>query len=132
MNFNSVEFLIYLSVVLILYFILPHKFRWILLLMASYYFYMSWNAVLIFLIVGTTLVSYLAALFIEKTEKKSVKKLLLVITLVVCLGALFFFKYFEFALSSVIAVLNLFKMNIPSITLNILLPVGISFYTFQY
>lgn len=131
MNFNSIEFLIYLAIVLVLYFVLPHKFRWIILLIASYYFYMSWNAVLIFLIFGTTLVSYLAALFIDKTENKKIKKLLLVITLVVCLGVLFFFKYFEFMLQSVIAVLNLFALNIPSVSLNILLPVGISFYTFQ-
>ena len=131
MNFNSLEFLIYLAVVLFLYFVLPHKFRWILLLTASYYFYMSWNAMLIFLIVGTTLVSYLAGLFMEKTEDKRVRKLLLVLTLVSCLGVLFFFKYFEFALSNVIALLNMFALEIPSVSLNILLPVGISFYTFQ-
>lgn len=131
MNFNSIEFLIYLAVVLILYFVLPHKFRWIILLIASYYFYMSWNAVLIFLIVGTTLVSYLAAIFIEKTKNKRVKKLLLILSLLVCLGVLFFFKYFEFMLGSVIAFLNLFSLNIPSVAFNILLPVGISFYTFQ-
>ena len=131
MNFNSIEFLIYLAVVLTLYFVLPHKFRWIILLIASYYFYMSWNVTLIFLIVGTTLVSYLAAIFMEKTKNKRIKKLLLVLTLVVCLGVLFFFKYFEFMLGSVIAFLNLFSLNIPSVALNILLPVGISFYTFQ-
>ncbi len=131
MNFNSLEFLIYLAVVLVLYFILPHKVRWVLLLAASYYFYMSWNATLIFLIVGTTLISYLAAIFMEKTENQTVKKLLLIGTLVVCLGVLFFFKYFEFLLGSVIDFLNLFSLNIPSVALNILLPVGISFYTFQ-
>ena len=70
MNFNSFEFLIFLAIVLVLYFVLPHKFRWIMLLIASYYFYMSWNASLVFLIFGTTLVSYLAALFMERTEKK--------------------------------------------------------------
>lgn len=131
MNFNSIEFLVYLAVVLALYFLVPHKFRWIILLAASYYFYMSWNATLIFLIVGTTLVSYLAAIFMEKTQNKTVKKFLLVLTLVVCLGVLFFFKYFEFLLGSVIDLLNLFSMHIPAVSLNILLPVGISFYTFQ-
>ena len=131
MNFNSFEFLIYLAVVLVLYFILPLKFRWIMLLVASYYFYMSWNASLIFLILGTTLVSYLAAIFIEKSEKKSIKKLWLILTLVVCLGVLAFFKYANFFIGSVIDFLNLFKMNLDGFALNILLPVGISFYTFQ-
>ena len=95
MNFNSFEFLIFLAIVLVLYFVLPHKFRWVMLLVASYYFYMSWNASLVFLIFGTTLISYLAAIFIEKTENKKVKKLLLILTLVICLGVLFFFKYFD-------------------------------------
>ncbi|MBQ7323293.1 MAG: MBOAT family protein, partial [Clostridia bacterium] len=131
MNFNSFEFLIYLAVVLVLYFILPLKFRWIMLLVASYYFYMSWNASLIFLILGTTLVSYLAAIFIEKSEKKSIKKLWLILTLVVCLGVLAFFKYANFFIGSVIDFLNLFKMNFDCFALNILLPVCISFYTFQ-
>ena len=131
MNFNSFEFLIFLAIVLVLYFVLPHKFRWVMLLVASYYFYMSWNAALIFLIFGTTLISYLAALFIEKTEKKSIKKLWLILTLVVCLGVLAFFKYANFFIGSVIDFLNLFKMNLDGFALNILLPVGISFYTFQ-
>lgn len=131
MNFNSIEFLIFLPVVLLLYWILPHRARWVLLLIASYYFYMSWNVELIFLILGTTLVSYVAAILIEKTDKKWLKRLYLIITLIVCLGVLFFFKYFNFVLSGVIAFLNLFSVNISPISLDIILPVGISFYTFQ-
>lgn len=131
MNFNSFEFLIFLAIVLVLYFVLPHKFRWIILLIASYYFYMSWNATLVFLIFGTTLVSYMAALFMEKTKNEKVKKLLLILTLAVCLGVLAFFKYANFFIGSVIDFLNLFKMNLDGFALNIILPVGISFYTFQ-
>lgn len=131
MNFNSIEFLIFFPVVLVLYWLLPHKLRWVLLLIASYYFYMSWNTELIFLIFGTTFVSYLAAVLIEKTDKQWLKRLYLIITLVVCLGVLFFFKYFNFVLSGIVAFLNLFSMNISSVSLDILLPVGISFYTFQ-
>lgn len=131
MNFNSLAFLVFLAIVLVLYFLLPHKFRWALLLAASYYFYMSWNAALIFLIVGTTALSYVAALLIERTQRKGVKKFWLVLTLVVCLGVLFFFKYFEFALRSVIDLLNCFGLGLESPSLHILLPVGISFYTFQ-
>jgi D-alanyl-lipoteichoic acid acyltransferase DltB (MBOAT superfamily) len=70
MTFNSVQFLIFFPVVTVLYFALPNKFRWMLLLVASYYFYMSWNPSLVFLILFTTVVSYGAALLIEKSESK--------------------------------------------------------------
>ena len=131
MSFNSLEFLIFLPIVVLLYWVLPHRVRWVLLLIASYYFYMSWNAWLIFLIMSTTLVSYVAAILIERTESVKTKRIWLVVTLVICLGCLVFFKYFNFLLDSVIDFLNLFSLNIDSISLNILLPVGISFYTFQ-
>ncbi len=131
MTFNSLQFLIFLPIVIVVYFILPHKVRWIWLLIASYYAYMSWNVWLVFLILGTTVVSYVAGLLIARTEKKSVKKFWLVLMLVVCLGVLVFFKYFNFLLGSVIDFLNLFALDIDSVALDIILPVGISFYTFQ-
>lgn len=131
MTFNSLQFLIFLPAVVLLYYLLPHKVRWLLLLAASYYAYMSWNAWLIFPILGTTLVSYAAALLMHRTQRKGIKKLLLVLTLVSCLGTLVFFKYFNFLLENVINFLNLFALNIDSVALDIILPVGISFYTFQ-
>lgn len=131
MTFNSLHFLIFLPVVIILYFIVPHKFRWLVLLIASYYAYMSWNPWLVFLILATTVVSYTAGILMPKTNNLKVKKLLLVITIIVCLGILIFFKYFNFLLGSVISFLNLFSMNIHSVALDIILPIGISFYTFQ-
>ena len=131
MSFNSLEFLIFLPLVVLLYWILPHKVRWILLLAASYYFYMSWNTWLIFLIMSTTLVSYVAAMAIEHAESVKAKRAWLVVTLVICLGCLVFFKYFNFLLNSVIDFLNLFALDLDSISLNIILPIGISFYTFQ-
>jgi len=131
MNFNSLEFIFFLIIVLFLYWIIPHKTRWVLLLVASYIFYMSWNVALIFLIVATTLISYGAGIAISKTDKKNVKKFWLIATLIVCLGALFFFKYFDFLLGSIIDLLNCFSLNLNSFSLNLLLPIGISFYTFQ-
>ena len=136
MVFNSLEFLIYFPIVLLLYFALPHKCRWIMLLAASYYFYVSWNFSLIFLILFTTLVSYVSALLIEKGREKRqkngpIEKLLLLITLVVSLGVLFFFKYFNFLSTSVNSIFNLFGANSDPLILNLILPVGISFYTFQ-
>ena len=131
MNFNSLHFLIYFPIVLLGYRLLPHKARWAWLLAASYYFYMSWNPWLVFLILGTTAVSYGAGITIEHTNKAGIKKLLLITTLVVCFGILVFFKYFNFLLDSVFAVVRLFSPSIQSPALDLILPVGISFYTFQ-
>lgn len=131
MNFNSLQFLIFLPAVLLLYWLLPHKLRWILLLVASYYFYMSWNAWLVFAILGTTLVSYGAGILIERAQNVKIKKLLLSVTVILCIGTLVFFKYFNFLIQSAIDFLNLFSLNINSWALDIILPVGISFYTFQ-
>lgn len=132
MNFNSLAFLIFLPIVLLAYWILPHRFRWILLLGASYFFYMSWNVQLVWLIMMTTLISYLAALIIEKHPKY--RPLLLGVTLTVCLGALLYFKYFEFLVGSAFSLISFFQGNggnAVQLSFHILLPVGISFYTFQ-
>jgi len=131
MTFNSLHFLLFLPIVIILYYVIPHKFRWLVLLIASYYAYMSYNPWLIFLILATTIVSYLAGLFIPKIKNQAGKKALLWVTIIVCLGILIFFKYFNFLLGSAISFLNLFSMNIKSVAFDIILPVGISFYTFQ-
>ena len=131
MSFNSLVFLIFLCVVLVLHYVIPHKFRWIMLLIASYIFYAYWDFNLIFLILATTVVSYLAGILIDKTEKQSVKRILLVVTLVVCLGILLFFKYFNFLSGSVTSLIRLFGGQVDDFFLNLILPVGISFYTFQ-
>ena len=131
MNFNSLEFLIFFPIIVLLFYILPHRIRWIMLLAASWFFYMSWSAELILLILFTTAVSYFAAVGIEKTQSEKAKKLLLTLTLVVCLGVLFFFKYFNFLADSVTALLRLFTLPVSDLSLKLILPVGISFYTFQ-
>lgn len=131
MNFNSWQFLIFLPVVVALFWILPHKARWAMLLIASYIFYMSWNVWLIGLIMVTTLTAYLAANGIEKTANIKLKKLWLAIALIICLGLLVFFKYINFILESAVGVIRLFGGQPESIVLKIILPVGISFYTFQ-
>lgn len=131
MTFNSLEFLIFFPIVVILYFLLPKKFLWVMLLAASYIFYMYWNWKLIFLILFTTLVSYLCSLGIEKTESRAKKRLLLITTLVVCFGVLFFFKYWGFIGDTLNGIAGVFggKPFVPE--LDLILPVGISFYTFQ-
>ncbi len=131
MLFNSIQFLIFFPIVVVLYFAIPHKYRWILLLVASYYFYMAWRAEYIFLIVFSTLIDYYAAIFMEKQESKTKKKKSLLLSLFSNLGLLFTFKYFNFFTSSITETFNYFNIFMDSPTFKLLLPVGISFYTFQ-
>ncbi len=131
MNFNSLEYAIFLPIVFCLYWLMPHRFRWAFLLLASYYFYMSWNPQYIVLILGTTAISFFAALLIEKCDTVRAKKMVLAGAVFVCLGVLFCFKYFNFMSASLVELCSLLAINLHPITLNVLLPVGISFYTFQ-
>lgn len=131
MLFHSFAFAVFLPAVFILYWALPHKFRWILLLAASYYFYMSWNVKYVLLILFTTAISYGAARWLEREQRPKRRKWILAGTATLCLGVLFFFKYFNFVSASVADCLKLFAIPLNPLTLNLLLPVGISFYTFQ-
>lgn len=131
MLFNSLHFAIFLPIVFGIYWALPHKFRWPILLLASYYFYMSWNASYVVLILFTTAVSYFVALSLERIKGEKGKRTLLFLTLFVCLGILFVFKYFNFFAESFSAITSRLGIPLHPITLKLLLPVGISFYTFQ-
>ena len=131
MTFNSIEFLIFYPVVALLYFLLPRKCVWPMLLVASYYFYMCYQAELVVLIAGTTLISWLASRAIYNSRSAAVKRLWLTVTLVVCFGVLFFYKYFNFISGTVTGLIGLLGGEVGSFELDLLLPVGISFYTFQ-
>jgi len=131
MLFNSIQFIYFFSTVLILYFISPFKWRWIVLLISSYYFYMSWNVNYVFLILFTTIISYLCAIEIEKSKSKRKRNFYLTISIVVSLGVLLFYKYFNFFGSSLNSVFNFMNFDNKVPYLKLLLPVGISFYTFQ-
>lgn len=131
MLFNSFAFAIFLPIVFIIYWSMPHKYRWLLILVASYYFYMSWNAKYVVLILFTTIDSYVAAILIERENSEKKKKLILLGMVIICLGILFLFKYFNFTIKSVTTILRFFSIKVNPITIKILLPVGISFYTFQ-
>ena len=93
MNFNSPEFLIFFLIAAILNFVVPTKYRWIPLLAASYYFYMSWSAKLVFLILFTTAVAYASGILIERRPGR--KKLWLALSLTASLAVLMFFKYLQ-------------------------------------
>lgn len=126
MLFNSLHFLIFFPIVTTIYFILPHKYRWVLLLAASYYFYMVWRPIYALLIVGSTLVDYYASIWMEHSESELNRKLYLFLSLFTNLGILFTFKYLGFFTE----VINGFTQNNFDV-IYLLLPMGISFYTFQ-
>ena len=131
MLFNSFEFIIFFPIVVLIYLIIPKRIKPVWLLAASYYFYMCWNAKYIFLIIFTTLITYIAALLIDKSEKKPLRKFCLTFGITVNLLVLFLFKYFDFFLGNLNNVLSLAGKSQVSNPFDLLLPVGISFYTFQ-
>lgn len=131
MTFNSWEFLLFYPIVLALYLVFPKKLKWPLLLIASYFFYMCYQASLVVLILLTTLVSWGAALMMDRSESVAVRRACLAVTLAVSLGVLFFFKYFNFLSGSFASLAAFFGAEVSPIVLDLVLPVGISFYTFQ-
>lgn len=138
MLFNSIDFLLFFPLVTAVYFLLPHRVRWVWLLAASYYFYMSWNVKYALLIVLSTLTTYAAGLLIRRAEaipdeRRRVrwKKLWVFFGFAVNLSILFFFKYFNFFLDNLSAALALAGLAFKRPAFDVVLPVGISFYTFQ-
>jgi len=131
MLFNSIDYFIFLPLVGLLYFILPFKYRWILLLGASYFFYMSWKAEYIVLIITSTIVDYYCGLQMGKIPEKKKRKPFLYLSIIVNLGILFTFKYYNFFNSSVSEVFSDLNINYNTPVSSLILPIGISFYTFQ-
>lgn len=131
MNFNTLEFLLFFPVVLGAYWLLPGRFRWMLLLTASYLFYLYWNPWTGLLLLGTTLVSWLAARGIDRAAGDRGRRGWLLLAVTVSLGCLVFFKYTGLLAESAGTVAGLFGGEVSRVTVDIILPVGISFYTFQ-
>lgn len=131
MLFNSIHFLVFFPLVTLLYFAIPHRWRWLLLLAASYYFYMSWRPEYIVLVLLSTLVDYFAGIQMGKTAQRSRRRKFLILSLFSNLGLLFVFKYFNLFASSMDAVLGYLNWGCSVPALDVLLPIGISFYTFQ-
>lgn len=132
MLFNSMHFLIFYPLILIVYFLLPSvRTRNVLLLLASYYFYALYKVEYLSLIFLSTIVDYFAGIFMSRTDNLRKRKLLIFISLFINLGALFFFKYFNFFSGNVNFLLSSLGIAYSLPRYSILLPVGISFYTFQ-
>jgi alginate O-acetyltransferase complex protein AlgI len=131
MLFNSIEFLIFFPLVVIVYFLVPLRLRIPLLVIASYYFYMSWRAEYIILIIVSTLIDYFAGRKLGGDIRNKSRKIFLALSLISNLGILSFFKYFNFFSESIHSFLSIGNVNYTPAEFSLLLPVGISFYTFQ-
>lgn len=131
MIFTSTKFIIFFSLATILYYIVKDKYRWIVLLIASYYFYMLWNVKYTLFILITTITTYLTGILMDRYSSQKAKKSLLVMNLIINSSILFLFKYFNFISSSLNNVLKWVSLSYRFPTLDLLLPIGISFYTFK-
>jgi len=137
--FNSLNFLLFFPVVVLIYFVIPKKVKNIWLLVSSYYFYMSWNPQYALLILVLTFVTYVGGLLIAKLreadydEKDKIKRTRVILAgcVIISLGFLFYFKYFNFAIRVVNKLFHLIRVEFSVAGLDIILPIGISFYTLQ-
>lgn len=131
MLFNSFVYLLFFPTVAVLYYWITPKYRWLFLLLVSYYFYMNWKPIYAVLIFASTLITYLSAKQIEASNKTRVKKFFLYSSLTLNFGILFLFKYYNFFNESLYGLLDGLGIRMQLPNFDLLLPVGISFYTFQ-
>jgi D-alanyl-lipoteichoic acid acyltransferase DltB (MBOAT superfamily) len=131
MIFNSVHFIFFFIVTTILYYALPHRFRWAFLLAISCYFYMVFRPIYILILAGTIVVDYVAGLFLESTTNPRRKKIFLVASIIANVGVLAVFKYYNFINDNLTELLGVFHIKNEIPMLRILLPIGLSFHTFQ-
>ena len=138
MLFNSLDFLIFFPLVTLVYFLLPHRVRWVWLLVASYYFYMCWNPQYALLMALSTGITFLSGLLLERagqvadeTRRRRLRKLWVALSFLSNLSILFFFKYWDFFWNNVEALFSLAGVAMHKPVFDVILPVGISFYTFQ-
>ena len=139
MLFNSLHFLVFFPVVLIIYYIIPDRIKYLWLLVSSYYFYMCWNARYALLILASTLITYISGLMLEKVKrteyedrkKEKLKKWVVAGSFTINLGILFYYKYINFTVALVTSAFEKINIHLNAPAFDIILPVGISFYTFQ-
>jgi alginate O-acetyltransferase complex protein AlgI len=130
MLFNSFHFAFFFVIVTSLYFLLPHRLRWFLLLTSSCYFYMAFIPVYILILGFTIIIDYFAGIWLEKIKGKK-RKMFLIASLIANIGVLAVFKYYNFLNDNLSAFLNTFGYKNVFSHLSIILPIGLSFHTFQ-
>ena len=131
MAFTSFNFLIFFILLTILYYLCPVKFKWLILLIASYFFYLNIKPVFALIVAGITLSTYFFTLLINRTSDESNKKILLYLNIILILLPLFFFKYFSSINNEMISILETIHFRWPLPEIKLLLPIGISYYTFM-
>ena len=131
MTFISIEFLLFVALLVAMYYVVPHRFRWVLLLAASYLFYATLSIQFIPLLLVSTAFTYVTGILIERQDEKRQKKRLMVMGVFVLVMFLGWFKYFNFVNDSLRAMAGLMGWNYDIPYQDIVLPLAISFYTFQ-
>lgn len=131
MNFNSFVFLIFMTIIFFAYWKIPNKYRWILLLVASCYFYAGYGIGYLLLLGIVILISYLTGLLIHRSKSDRMKKIILIGMVAFFVALLAYFKYASFLLESINSFFSIFSIQLHSVTAKIALPVGISFYSFK-
>jgi alginate O-acetyltransferase complex protein AlgI len=131
MLFNSLDFVFFFPVVTLLYFLLPHKWRWVHLLVASCIFYMYFIPVYILILFFTIIIDYIAGILIEGAGSKGARKAWLIVSIAANVGVLSVFKYYNFFIGNINELLHISGSSGSIPLLNIILPVGLSFHTFQ-
>ncbi len=131
MLFSTAAFAVFMTVVFLAYWLIPHKYRWIVLLIANAWSYICYDIRFLTVIVVTMLASFFCAIWMEGQQDDKKKKILMATGVVVTLSLLLVFKYLNFALYTVAKVIGKFGIPMQETTLKLLMPVGISFYTFM-
>ena len=130
MLFNSLEFIVFFSIVLLLYFYIPYRFRWLFLLISSCYFYVAFIPVYILVLFLLITIDYTAGILIEKSEGEK-RRIFLIISIISTCIVLFIFKYFNFANHNLLKLAKFLHWNYPIQNLSLILPIGLSFHAFQ-
>ena len=131
MLFNSAHFIVFFPIVILVYYVLPQRGRYLWLLAASYYFYMSWNPKYIVLLLFTTAVTYASGRLLAAAKNTTRRKLIVAASFILNLGVLFYFKYINMAADILVRVLGKLHIYLTIPSFDVVLPVGISFFTFQ-
>src|SRR4030095_4459669 len=130
MLFNSLAFLIFFPVVTLLFYLVPHRWRWLLLLSASFLFYMFFIPIYVLILLFTIVIDYLAGILIESSSGPK-RKVWLVVSIISNVGVLALFKYYNFITTNLTALAHFLDWNYNVPLLGIILPIGLSFHTFQ-
>lgn len=131
MLFSSISFMLFMIVLFLIYWGVPHRFRWMLLLVANIFFYGCYDKRYLLALFFATIISYITGIYIEDKEKESKRKGIFVSGVILTLSLLIIFKYTNFVLGSGIKIIRLFSIPVDDFTLKLIMPAGISFYTFQ-